>query len=249
MGGQRTPILKRGNVKQFNHRLYVAVGITLLGLSSHALAGPIGTATITNCTPGGGVTISATSVTWLPSAGLNEGCITTGPPTSISYSGGTFTSGAGTINDLTFPVGATNPFLVLAGGVLDFSLTAFAPALPTDGVCSTTAALAAGHSCITAAGSPFLFTSDGATTSIEFTTLGVITDSGNSSTTPYQGIFTEQLITNTAALAATIDGGGSITNTYSATIVAVGAPEPATLVGLSVGLVLIGIRRQRVGPR
>ncbi len=146
-------------------------------------------------------------------------------------------------------MGATDPFFVLAGGILDFSLTAFAPPVPTDGVCSTTVALAAGHSCITATGSPFELTSYGVSTTIEFITLGVVTDLGNSSTTPYQGLFTEQLTTNTAALAAIIDGGGSITNTYSATILALGTPEPATLAGLSVGLVLIGIRRKRVGKR
>src|ERR1035438_7767958 len=87
--------------------------VTCLVFTGVASASPLGTANISNCTPNGGVTVSATTITWLPAAGANLGCIATDPPTSISFSGGTFTSGTGTISDL--PAGSTNPWVVLGG--------------------------------------------------------------------------------------------------------------------------------------
>jgi hypothetical protein len=241
-------------MKLFSQRFFLVAALAFLGLASRAGASPVGTVSITNCTPGGGVTISGTTITWLPSAGVNLGCIATGLPTSISYSGGTFTSGTGTISDL--PGGSINPFMVLAGGALDFSLSAFEAPTPTDGVCSTTIALAAGHSCVAFVGSPFLFTSDGVSTSLSLITLGTATDTGNSSTSSYLGLFTSQFGETTAAIAAAIDAGGSLTDTYSATLI-VGPggggggsmPEPSTLALLSVGLALAGIPLKRFGKR
>jgi len=226
-------------------QIFLLGAIALFGVCSSAIATPVGTASITNCTPGGGVTVSATSITWLPVAGTNLGCIATGLPTSISYSGGTFTSGTGTISDL--PAGSLNPFMVLAGGALDFSLTAFGAVSPTDGVCSTSVALASGHSCVTSVGSPFLLISQGASTAISLTTLGVLTDTGNGSTSLYSGLFTTQEAFTTAAIATIIDGGGSLTNTYSATLTTI--PEPATVALLGLGVVLIGIGRKRLHKR
>ena len=225
-------------------------GLLCLALTGSALANPIGTAAITNCTPDGGTTISATTITWLPLAGANLGCIATGLPTSISYSGGTFTSGTGTISDL--PAGSTNPFLVLAGGALDFSLTSFSAPTPTDGVCSTSVALASGHSCVVFVGSPFLLISEGTSTVLTLIANGLATDEGNSSTSQYTGLFSSQFSSTTAGIASTIDEGGSITSTYSATLTlgsGPAVPEPSTLAFLSVGLALAGIGRKRFGKR
>jgi hypothetical protein len=247
-------------MKRFNQRFCLIAVLAFLGLASRAGASPVGTVSLTNCTPGGGVVISATTITWLPSAGVNLGCIATGIATSVSYSGGTFTSGTGTISDL--PAGSVNPFMVLAGGGLDFSLSSFEAPTPTNGVCSTTIALASGLSCVTFVGSPFLLTSDGTTTALSLTALGVATDTGDASTSSYLGLFTSQLPVTTAQIAAAIDADGSITSTYSATLV-VGAgtggggggggggsmPEPSTLALLSVGLAMAGIPRKRFGKR
>ena len=237
-------------MKLLKHLPYLLAGFAFLGLSNQAVASPIGTANITNCTPGGGFTFSATTINWLPPAGSGLGCIATGLPTSIAYSGGTFTSGTGTIEDLAG--GAPGTFMLLAGGVLDYSLSAFAAPATTDGICSTTVALATGHSCIAFAGSPFLFTSQGATTAVSLDALGILTDTGNASTSPYSGLFTTQLIANTAAIASTIDAGGSITSTYSATLAtgpagSASTPEPATFALLSTGVALLGIGRKRFG--
>ncbi len=240
-------------MKHLTYRLYLAAGIAFLGLSSHAIASPIGEASISSCTPGGGVTMSAISIAWLPSAGSGLGCIATGLPTSIAYSGGTFTSGTGTIEDI--PTGSPGTFLVLAGGVLDFSITGFGAPTSTDGICSTSVALASSHSCITFAGSPFLLVSQGASTAITFTPFGIVTDTGNGSTSSYTSLFTTQANANTASLAAVFDAGGSVTGTYSAILTmdgtggTSGVPEPATLSLLSVGLVLFGIGRKSFGKR
>jgi hypothetical protein len=241
-------------MKLFNQRFCLVAALAFLGLASRAGASPVGTVSLTNCTPGGGVVITATTITWLPVAGTNLGCIATGLPTSISYSGGTFTSGTGTISDL--PAGSTNPFMVLAGGGLDFSLTAFQAPTPTNGVCSTTVALASGLSCVAFVGSPFLFISQGTTTSLSLITDGVATDTGDSSTSSYLGLFTSQVPVTTAQIAAAIYAGGSLTDTYSATLLVGNGggsggsmPEPSTLGLLSVGLALAGIPRKRFGKR
>ena len=241
-------------MKRFSQRFCLIAALAFLGLASRAGASPVGTVSLTNCTPGGGVVITATTITWLPVAGTNLGCIATGLPTSVSYSGGTFTSGTGTISDL--PAGSLNPFMVLAGGGLDFSLTSFEAPTPTNGICSTTIGLASGLSCVTFAGSPFLFVSEGTTTSLSLIANGVATDTGDASTSSYLGLFASQLPVTTAQIAAAIDAGGSITSTYSATLVVGNGggsggsmPEPSTLALLSVGLAMAGIPRKRFGKR
>jgi len=233
-------------MKNFKNRAFLLAGVAVFGFSSLAMASPLGIASITNC-DGGGATVTATTITWLPTAGTGLGCITLGLPTSVSYSGGTLTSGTGTIEDL--PAGPP-PFISLAGGVLAFGLTAFKTPTPTDGICSTTTALASGHSCIISAGSPFLLVSNGATTTVNLVALGTVTDTGNSSTAPYIGTFSTNSNSDTAAIAATIDTpGGSETNTYSATLI-VGTPEPATIsMFLLAGVGLIGIGRKRFVKR
>ena len=227
-------------MKNLKYRAFLLGGVAVFGFSGLAVASPFGIASITNCADGGAM-VTSTTITWLPTAGPGLGCITLGLPTSLSYSGGTLTSGTGTIEDLP---GGPPPFISLAGGVLSFGLTAFQAPSPTDGICSTSTALASGHSCIVAVGSPFLLTSDGSTTTVTLVTLGTVTDTGNMSTAPWRGLFTTQSAFDTASIASTIDGGGSETNTYSATLL-VGTPEPGTISMFLLGAALIGIGRKR----
>jgi hypothetical protein len=137
--------------------------------------------------------------------------------------------------------------MTLAGGVLSFGLTAFQAPAPSDGICSTSVTLTSGHSCIIVAGSPFLLTSNGATTTVGLVALGTVTDTGDASTSLYKGLFTTQSGSSTDQIAANILAGGSQQNTYSATLI-VGAPEPGTVsMFLLGGIALIGIGRKRFG--
>jgi hypothetical protein len=228
-------------------QMYLLGAIALLGFSSSAIANPVGVASIANCTPSGGVTVTATTVTWLPDAGGGRGCIGTGLPTSISTVGGPYTGGLGTIENL--PPGSPGTFIVLDGGLLDFSLTGFGTVTTTDGICSQTVDLAANHSCVTSALSPFkLIGTDTGGTAVTLTTLGILTDTeigGGSS--PYSGLFTTQFTQGSASIAHTIDTSGAVSNTYSATLTTV--PEPATAAFLGLGVVLLGIGRKGYGKR
>lgn len=238
-------------MKRFNHRFYLIAATAFLAIASRAGASPVGTANISNCNPFGGVQITATTITWLPSAGVNLGCIAATLPTSISFSGGTFISGIGTISDL--PAGSTNPFMVLGGGLLDFSLSSYTAPTPSNGICSTSVALAVGESCIISVGSPFLLTSDATGTALSWITNGIATDAGNSSTSTYHGLFTEQVPVTTAQIAAAIDAGGTVSDTYAATLIVgkagASAPEPSTLAFFTVALALVGIPRKRFRNR
>jgi hypothetical protein len=233
-------------MKNFKYRALLLAGVAVFGFSSLAMASPLGIASITNC-DGGGATVTATTITWAPTAGPGLGCISLGLPTSISYSGGTLNSpGTGTIEDL--PAGPP-PFITLAGGVLAFGLTAFQTPVSTDGICSTSTALSAGHSCVVSVDSPFLLVSNGATTTVNLVALGIVTDTGDSSTAPYRATFSTNSNNDTAFIANEIDTGGAATNTYSATLI-VGTPEPATVsMFLLAGIGLIGIGRKKFVKR
>jgi hypothetical protein len=256
-------------MKNYKKLAYLIAGMAVIGLSGSAIAGPIGpsgSGTITNCTPAGGVTVTATTVTWAPSAGSGLGCIAAGLGTSIStFSGGGInSSSSGTISNLP-PGGGT--FFTLTNGVdtLNFAFVAgnvitpgFTTPVTTDGICSTTTALALNHSCVVAANSPFLLTEDSGGTLVSLVLAGAtVTDTGNGGTSFYTANFSTQDNRTTAQIANTIDPtssgcptcqGSSITDTYSATLT-VGTPEPATLAGLGAGLVLIGLGRKRFGKR
>ncbi len=244
-------------MNNFKKYSYLFAGVAFFAFSGLAMASPMGTISFTNCTPDGGATVTATTITWLPDLGGGRGCIATGLPTSVTYSGGTFTSGTGSIEDL--PAGPP-PFMLFAGGVLSFGFGSFSTPVATDGVCSTTVTLASGHSCIIFAGSPFLLTSDGTTTTVTLDIMGIVTDTGapiGSNTSQYAALFTTQSNFSTDQIAANINSGGSQQNTYSATLIItppVGqptVPEPATatLAGLGIGLVVIGYGRKRFETR
>ena len=138
----------------------MAMGAALLfALIPTASASAIGTVNEANCA-GGGVTVTLTTVTWLPATlGGTAGCIATGAGTNLTYSGGTLGAGVvGNILNLT-PGGIVNDFMTFTGTTLDFVLDGFTTPATTNGTnCASTVS---GQTCVAVAGSPFLLTNLG----------------------------------------------------------------------------------------
>lgn len=224
--------------------------IAFTALAPSASATVIGHLDVANCT-GLGVTVTGTTIDWLPADGTN-GCIQTGSGTSVSFSGGTLGPGAtGSILDLnaattTFPVANFMTFATAPG--LSFDLTSLGPG-PTNTVCATTLNPNA-PACSVFAGSPFVLQSTATGTSVTLSATGIARD-GTTPNSNWIGAYTTQIANVTpAAIQATILAGGSETSTYSGdfSISAVAPiPEPATLSTMLLGGLLLagGLFRRR----
>jgi len=230
--------------KNMLNRFWIVAGIAVCGFAGNAMATPVGTLNVANCS-GGGVTVTATTITWLPSAGSGLGCITTGLGTSVSYTGGTLGSNVnGTIKNLTLGGGSVDMFMTFTGTPLDFVLTTLGPGSST--ICS--AAIGLNQTCSAAAGSPFILTNLGANTGVSLTATGTAND-GTPGSASWTGAFTTQLAGLTLSQVLTIIGtpGGHIDSTHSAsfTVTSASVPEPATLSMMGVGLLGLGLIRRR----
>jgi len=231
-------------VKILHSKFYMLAGsIVLLGCSSTAMATAIGPLDVANCS-GGGVTVSATAITWSPNGTVaGTGCIDTGLGTNVTYSGGTLGAGvAGNIKDLV--VGGPSPndqFMTFTGSTLDFVLTGLGPGSGNTN-CS---GLAVGASCSVVAGSPFLLTNLGSgSTAVGLSAIGTVTDGGVTSF--WKGAFTTQLNLDASTIQSEILAGGSITSTHSGQFVVSAVPEPTTLSMLLFGgLALMGTKLRR----
>ncbi len=244
-----------------------AIAAALL-TASIASATPTGEFSIGIVT-GGQVTVSATTIDWEPPVGGGFGDFATGNPTNINYNGGTITSSTnafGRILDLTFaPISVPNfiQFYVTGTTVPTppgnaalqpfpvFDLTAVVPGGSGQGVLNDCAGVTAvGASCSPMIGgvfvSPFVLTNrpNGVVdVSLSVELLG--RDSSGSAT--WFGGFTTQLTrTNASMVQGIVNGGGSISNTWSGTFSS-GAPipEPGTYILLGSGLFLFGYARRR----
>jgi hypothetical protein len=230
----------------FRVGLAAVFAIAMIAFSPNASASVVGQLDITNCT-GGGVTVTATTIDWLP-AGGGSGCIMTGSPTSVSFSGGTLSPGTtGTILDLTAPT--TFPvvnFMTFTGATgLHFDLSSLGPG-PTNTVCS---ALFDPNqpACAAVAGSPFILAPTATGTSVTLSARGTAGDS-SSVTSTWIGAFTTQISGVTPAqIQANILRGGAETSTYSGDFRVQVVPEPATLGTMLLGglLVAAGYIRRR----
>jgi hypothetical protein len=224
-------------------RIHIVGGLLLF--ASIGFSTPVGTLRIANC-DGDGVTVTATTIDWLP-AGGGTGCIVTGTPTAINYqsSGGPASLGAGvagTIKDL--PTSPLTDFMLFNGNPdLHFELLGLGPG-PSRTDC---AALLLFESCAAFPNSPFTLTlsADGQTT-VSLRAFGIVTDAGAVKST-WNGSFSATFPDmDPAAIQAVITSpGGSITSTDSGSFTLTAIPEPMSLVLIGSGLLLAGLTRQR----
>jgi hypothetical protein len=222
----------------------VAAAVVAICLVSGApaFADAIGSLNVANCS-GGGVSVSSTSITWLPSGTVaGTGCIATGAGTNVSYSGGLLGSGVtGNIANVTVGSSPINQFMTFQGTTLDFVLTFLGPGSSN----TNCALLTVGQSCSVAGGSPFVLTDLGSSTIVGFSAGGTVTDGG---TTSWAGLFSTQVNLTPLQIQNALLGGGSVTSTQSGQFSVQSVPEPSSLLLLAFGLCSsVGlVRRKRL---
>jgi len=201
------------------------------------------------------------------------GDFATGSPTNIAYNGGTVTSATnpyGQIQDIDVTSGVINNFIQFYvpltlpvppnTGALQaypvFDLLAITPGGSAQGALNNCAGVTAiGVSCSPLIGgtfvSPFVLTNRGAYTDVS---LGVTLNGRDSAgSTVFAGGFTTQVTVQNGlrldpdAIQTFINGGGVINNTYSGTFTGSAIPEPAAIVLLGSGmlLILVGLRKRK----
>jgi hypothetical protein len=209
-----------------------------------AFAGSIDDSGVLNIA--GSVEISFGNIDFFPLGGGSGTFSIFAPETGIF---GPLLGSTGTIMDLnntTEPVGTTVsvPDFMTFSSAPNLELTLTELPAGTFGSSSCSAAAAAGQTC-TPPGTPYDLTNQTATSSTaSFTVDGYLTDTNNPGVqTPFTGIFTTQFEgMNFQQVVATIEGGGTVDASYSATFTATATPEPASMLTmLSGGLLLIGV--------
>lgn len=232
-------------------QLTLASTLGCICFTGTASASPIGTLNIANC-PGGGVTVTATTITWSPAGTApGTGCVNTGIGTNVTYSSGVIGAGVtGDIKNLTAGGGVVNQFMVFPAPLgltsLNFVLNGFGSGSANTNCASVTAV---GDSCSVVAGSPFVLTYLGIigglpTTTISLAAFGTVSDA--SGTSGWSGGFSTQVNNTPGAIAQVFATNGSISSTESAQFALTAVPEPMTAFLIGAGLVLVAmIKRPR----
>lgn len=189
----------------------------------------------------GNVVITTGLIHFTDPLGNSPGLVTVTPST------GDFTPDAGMtgtlkdINNASFPIptGAgslpdflTGPFIPLT---THFNMTFLFTGIQGAATCAT------GPNC-TPPNSPYNLTNTSPTTSTaSFTVSGTELDTTTGMSTPFTGIFTAQFATPYQSLLATIAANGSVSTSFSGTIVTAQVPEVGSLPMLASGLLMIGL--------
>jgi hypothetical protein len=187
---------------------------------------------------GGGVTVTATTITFTPSTG---GIVTTaGTDVTFGASASSLLPGVtGNILSLTGVLPVDN-FMTFTGATgLDFTLQGLGPGTTN----TTCTGLSGGGSCSVITGSPFVLTSNGAGGSNVFLdAFGTVTD-GTGVTSTWSGLFSQPISTLTPAQIQTeiLTPGGSVSSPFSGDFTVTITPEPGTLSMLAIGLGFLGV--------